>query len=36
MLDSLVDSAAHNFVGIEAPRAADLVVDTLLNGIGSH
>jgi len=34
MLDSLVDSAAHNFAGIEAPQAADLVVDTLLNGIG--
>jgi hypothetical protein len=36
MLDSLVDSAAHDFDGIEAPRAADLVVDTLLNGIGLH
>jgi AcrR family transcriptional regulator len=36
VLDSLVDSAAHDFDGIEAPRAADLVVDTLLNGIGLH
>jgi AcrR family transcriptional regulator len=34
LLDALVDSAAHDFAGIEAPRAADLVVDTLLNGIG--
>jgi AcrR family transcriptional regulator len=34
MLDSLVDSAAHDFAGIEAPQAADLVVDTLLKGIG--
>ena len=33
MLDSLVDKAAHNFPGIEAPRAADLIVDTLLNGV---
>jgi AcrR family transcriptional regulator len=33
LLDSLIDSAAHHFAGIEAPRAADLVVDTLLNGI---
>lgn len=33
MLDSLVDSAAHNFTSIEAPRAADLIVDTLLNGV---
>lgn len=34
MLDGLVDRAAHDFAGIEAPQAADLVVDTLLNGIG--
>jgi AcrR family transcriptional regulator len=33
LLDSLIDSAAHDFAGIEAPQAADLVVDTLLNGI---
>jgi hypothetical protein len=33
MLDSLVDNAAHDFADIEAPRAADLIVDTLLNGI---
>jgi hypothetical protein len=33
MLDNLVDTAAHDFPGIEAPRAADLVVDTLLNGV---
>ncbi len=33
MLDNLVDSAAHDFPGIEAPQAADLVVDTLLNGV---
>lgn len=32
MLDSLVDNAAHDFADIEAPRAADLIVDTLLNG----
>jgi AcrR family transcriptional regulator len=34
MLDNLVDSAAHDFAGIGAPQAADLIVDTLLNGIG--
>ena len=33
MLDSLLDNAAHNFADIEAPRAADLVVDALLNGV---
>lgn len=36
MLDSLVDRAAHDFPGIDAPQAADLIVDTLLNGIGLH
>ncbi|WP_182263195.1 TetR/AcrR family transcriptional regulator [Rhodococcus sp. UFZ-B548] len=34
MLDHLVDIAAHTLPGIEAPSAADFVVDALLNGIG--
>jgi AcrR family transcriptional regulator len=34
VLDGLVDSAAHHFTGIDPPQAADLVVDTLLNGTG--
>ncbi|MFC7386176.1 TetR/AcrR family transcriptional regulator [Sphaerisporangium rhizosphaerae] len=33
-LDDLVDAAAHRFPELEPPRAADLVVDTLLNGLG--
>ncbi|MGX7681232.1 TetR/AcrR family transcriptional regulator [Jatrophihabitans sp. DSM 45814] len=33
-LDSLVDRAAHDFADLDAPRAADLIVATLLNGIG--
>lgn len=34
VLDDLIDSAAHRFLGLKPPQAADLVVDTLLNGIG--
>ncbi|MFC6082101.1 TetR/AcrR family transcriptional regulator [Sphaerisporangium aureirubrum] len=34
VLDDLVDSAAHRFPDLEPPQAADLVVDTLLNGVG--
>jgi AcrR family transcriptional regulator len=34
MLDSLVDNAAHTFTEIEPPQAADLIVDTLLKGVG--
>jgi hypothetical protein len=33
MLGSLVDKAAHDFAHIGAARAADLIVDTLLNGV---
>jgi AcrR family transcriptional regulator len=36
VLDQLVDSVAHAFPGIEPPQAADLVVDTLLNGAGQR
>jgi AcrR family transcriptional regulator len=36
MLDQLVDSAAHRFPEIDAAQAADLVVDTFLNGLGTH
>ncbi|MBF8189672.1 TetR/AcrR family transcriptional regulator [Nonomuraea sp. K274] len=36
MLDHLVDTAAHQFPRIEPPQAADLVVDTLLNGVGGR
>ncbi|MFK3984671.1 TetR/AcrR family transcriptional regulator [Micromonospora sp. NPDC050397] len=34
VLDDLVDSAAHRFPEIDPPQAADLLVDTLLNGLG--
>ncbi|WP_345430044.1 helix-turn-helix domain-containing protein [Actinoallomurus vinaceus] len=34
VLDDLVDSAAHRFPDLRPPQAADLVVDTLLNGLG--
>ncbi|MFC5201668.1 TetR/AcrR family transcriptional regulator [Streptomyces kaempferi] len=34
VLDDLVDSAAHRFPDVEAPQAADLVVDMFLNGLG--
>lgn len=34
VLDDLVDSAAHRFPDVEAPQAADLVVDMFLNGVG--
>jgi AcrR family transcriptional regulator len=34
LLDRLVDTAAHDFPDIPAPRAADLVVRTLLEGVG--
>ena len=34
ILDGLVDTAAHEFAGIEPPQAADLVVETLLRGVG--
>ncbi|WP_230985220.1 TetR/AcrR family transcriptional regulator [Microbispora oryzae] len=34
MLDHLVDTAAHGFPLLDPPQAADLVVDTLLNGVG--
>ena len=33
MLDSLVDRAAHDFPDIEPPQAADLIADTMLNGV---
>ncbi|WP_204044112.1 TetR/AcrR family transcriptional regulator [Acrocarpospora phusangensis] len=35
-LDHLVDTAAHRFPGLDPPQAADLVVDTLLNGLGGR
>ncbi|WP_392672288.1 TetR/AcrR family transcriptional regulator [Streptomyces sp. LN785] len=35
VLDQLVDSAGHQFPEVEPPRAADLVVDTFLSGVGS-
>ncbi|MPZ81410.1 MAG: TetR family transcriptional regulator [Actinophytocola sp.] len=35
-LDQLVSLAAHRFPDLEPPQAADLVVDTLLNGIGAN
>lgn len=34
VLDDLVDSAAHRFPDVGPPRAADLVVDLFLNGLG--
>lgn len=34
ILDTLIDTAAHDFPGIAPPQAADLVVDTLLHGVG--
>ena len=35
VLDALVDSIAHRFPEVDAPRAADLVADTFLRGLGS-
>ncbi|MCE7553280.1 TetR/AcrR family transcriptional regulator [Streptomyces thermodiastaticus] len=35
VLDGLVDAAAHQFPGMEAPQAADLVTATLLGGLGT-
>jgi AcrR family transcriptional regulator len=34
LLDRLVDTAAHDFPDLAAPQAADLVVRTLLEGVG--
>jgi AcrR family transcriptional regulator len=34
MLNHLVDTAAHQFPLLDPPQAADLIVDTLLNGVG--
>lgn len=34
VLDQLVDSAAHRFPDVDPPQAADMVVDTLLRGVG--
>ncbi|MFJ9034838.1 TetR/AcrR family transcriptional regulator [Streptomyces sp. NPDC102274] len=34
VLDDLVDSIAHRFPAVDHPRAADLVADTFLNGVG--
>jgi AcrR family transcriptional regulator len=34
VLDDLVDSVAHRFPDVEPPQAADLVVATLLRGLG--
>lgn len=34
VLDALVDSVAHRFPEVDPPRAADLVVDTFLHGLG--
>ncbi|WP_345633702.1 TetR/AcrR family transcriptional regulator [Rugosimonospora acidiphila] len=34
VLDHLVDSIAHQFPEVDPPQAADLVVDTLLRGVG--
>ncbi len=35
ILDELVDTVAHRFPDLEPPQAADLVADTLLNGLGA-
>jgi hypothetical protein len=35
LLDHTVRLAAHQFPDLEAPRCADLVVDTLLKGLGA-
>ncbi|MFF3877459.1 TetR/AcrR family transcriptional regulator [Streptomyces sp. NPDC001978] len=34
VLDQLVDAMAHRFPDVAPPQAADLVVDTFLNGVG--
>jgi AcrR family transcriptional regulator len=34
VLDQLVDSIAHQFPEVEPPQAADMIVDTLLHGVG--
>ncbi|MFC6022932.1 TetR/AcrR family transcriptional regulator [Plantactinospora solaniradicis] len=34
VLDQLVSSAAHQFPDLAPPQAADIVVDTFLNGLG--
>ncbi|MEU8001092.1 TetR family transcriptional regulator [Catellatospora sp. NPDC049111] len=36
VLDQLVDTGAHRFPEIDAAQAADLVVDTFLNGLGNR
>jgi len=36
VLDDLVDGAAHRFTDLEPPQAADLVVATLLSGLGAQ
>jgi hypothetical protein len=33
-LDAFVDRAAHEMTGLDPARAADLVVASILNGIG--
>ncbi|WP_181448524.1 TetR/AcrR family transcriptional regulator [Nonomuraea aridisoli] len=35
VLDQLVESMAHRFPDVAPPQAADLVVDTFLNGLGA-
>ncbi|GAB3956319.1 TetR/AcrR family transcriptional regulator [Micromonospora vulcania] len=35
VLDQLVDGIAHRFPDLDAPQAADLVVDTFLRGVGA-
>ncbi|GGK99283.1 TetR family transcriptional regulator [Sphaerisporangium melleum] len=35
-LDHLVDTVAHDFPDLAPPQAADLVLKTLLNGLGPH
>ena len=34
VLDALVDGVAHRFPEVDPPRAADIVVDTFLHGLG--
>ncbi|MEV6365934.1 TetR/AcrR family transcriptional regulator [Micromonospora musae] len=36
LLDQVVSTAAHQFTDLAPPEAADRVVESLLNGIGSH
>ncbi|MFE2578620.1 hypothetical protein [Streptomyces sp. NPDC059378] len=35
-LGRLVDTVAHDFPSMDAPRAADLVADTFLHGLGAR